>query len=71
MATHVELYEALKPHLGDQAARMIAEVVPPAANLATKEDIQALRADIFRWGLTFFVPMWVAVIALVVDLLRT
>ena len=69
MATHVELYEALKPHLGTEAAQMIAEVVPPAANLATKEDIQALRADIFRWGLTFFVPMWLAVIALVVELL--
>ena len=69
MATHVELYEALKPHVGIEAARMIADVVPPASNLATKEDIQALRADIFRWGLTFFVPMWLAVIALVVELL--
>jgi hypothetical protein len=67
----VELYEALKPHLGTEAAQMIAEVVPPAANLATREDIQALRADIFRWGLLFFVPLWAGVwgvlIVLVLD----
>ena len=69
MATHVELYRALEPHIGTEAAQMIADVVPPSANLATKEDIQALRADLFRWGLTFFVPMWLAVIALVVEML--
>jgi hypothetical protein len=71
VATHVELYEALKPHLGPIAAQMIAEVVPPAAHLATKEDIQALRADIFRWGLLFFVPLWAGVwgtlVVLVID----
>ncbi len=71
VTTHVQLYEALKPHVGTEAAQMIADVVPPASNLATKEDIQSLRADLFRWGLTFFVPMWLAVIALVVELLRT
>ena len=66
----VELYEALKLHIGREAAQMIAEVVPPAANIATKEDIQSLRADIFKWGLTFFVPMWATTIALVVEMLR-
>jgi len=65
---HVELYEALKPHIGQQAAGMFAEVVPPAANLATKEDIQSLRADIYRWGLTLVVPMWASVLAMVVAL---
>lgn len=69
VATHVELYRALEPVVGEQAAQMIADVVPPASNLATKEDIQALKADLFRWGLTFFVPMWLAVLALVVDIL--
>jgi hypothetical protein len=69
LATHVELYEALKPHIGAEAAQMIAEVVPPATHLATKEDIQALRADLFKWGLTFFVPMWLAVLGLVVNLI--
>ena len=71
VATHVELYEALKPHVGREAAQMIADVVPPVSNIATKEDIQALRADIFKWGLAFFVPLWLGVwgtlIALLVD----
>ena len=44
MSTHVELYEALKPHLGTEAAQMIAEVVPPAGELATKNDIMRLEA---------------------------
>jgi len=37
--THVQLYEALKPTLGEDAARLMAEVVPPAENLATKADL--------------------------------
>ena len=37
--THVQLYEALKPTVGEDAARLMAEVVPPAENLATKADI--------------------------------
>ena len=61
MATHVELYKALEPHVGQEAAQMIADAVPPAANIATKEDIQALRGDIFKWGLAFFVPLWLGV----------
>lgn len=40
MATsHVELYEALKGPIGPKAAQMIADVVPPAAELATKTDV--------------------------------
>jgi hypothetical protein len=74
VATHVELYEALKPHVGREAAQMIADVVPPASNLATKDDIQALRGDIFKWGLVFFVPLWLGVwgtlAALAVQLVR-
>jgi hypothetical protein len=73
----VELYEALKPYVGVQAAQMIADVVPAAEHLATKQDvhmvlaeIRGLEARIFRWGLTFFVPMWAATIALYVDLIR-
>ncbi|HYZ91140.1 MAG TPA: hypothetical protein VFA34_01960 [Actinomycetota bacterium] len=66
----VELYEALKPHVGQEAAQMIAEVIPPAANIATREDIQSLRADIFKWGLTFYVPMWATTIALVIEMIR-
>lgn len=42
--TNVELYEALKPSIGEEAARMIAEVVPPTRDLATKRDVDALGA---------------------------
>jgi hypothetical protein len=67
VVTHVALYEALKPHVGEKAAEMIAEVVPPASHLATKEDIQALRADIFKWALGLTVTMWLAVFTLVIE----
>jgi len=45
MTTHIELYEALKPHVGDEGARLISEVVPAAENLATRTDLQDLRAE--------------------------
>lgn len=44
MTTNVQLYEALKPHVGQEAAGMIAEVVPPARDLATKQDIAEVRS---------------------------
>ena len=44
--TNVALYEALKPTIGEEAARMIAEVVPPTRDLATKGDVAALVHDI-------------------------
>jgi hypothetical protein len=44
--THVELYEALRPHVGDEAARMMAEVIPPSADLATKLDIGEVRREV-------------------------
>lgn len=44
--TNIELYEALKRDLNEDAARMIAEVVPPAANVATKSDIAELKAEL-------------------------
>ena len=69
MTSHVELYRALEPHVGKEAAQMIADVVPPAANVATKEDIQALRADIFRWGLAAVLPVWIAVWGTLITLL--
>ena len=77
--TNIELYEALKKELSEESARMIAEVVPSAGELATKGDIAGLaqridqlEARMFRWTLTFFVPLWAgvfgALIALVVKL---
>jgi hypothetical protein len=38
--TNVALYEALKPSIGEDAARMIAEIFPPASDLATKSDLR-------------------------------
>ncbi len=43
MATNVELYEALKPSIGTEAAKMIAEVVPPTRELATRADVESAR----------------------------
>jgi hypothetical protein len=46
VTTHVELYRALEPHVGEEAAQLIADAVPPAANLATKEDLAGATADL-------------------------
>ena len=46
--TNIALYEALKVELSEDAARMIAEVVPAASDLATKLDVNELRTDIAR-----------------------
>ncbi len=43
--SNIELYEALKRDLNEDAARMIAEVVPKASDVATKGDIAALKTD--------------------------
>jgi hypothetical protein len=73
--TNIELYEELKKSVTEEAARMIAEVVPNADDLATKSDIArlegefaAVRTDIARLGeslsdrmLRYFVPLWIAV----------
>ena len=77
MATNLELYEALKRTLDEDAARMIAEVIPVASDIATKADIQGthdainrlerridrLEADLMRRTLAFFMPLWIAVLA--------
>ena len=50
--TNIELYEELKKTVSEDAARMIAEVVPKAEDLATKGDIERLatatKGDIDR-----------------------
>lgn len=37
--THVELYEALKPEIGEVAAAVIANAFPAASDLSTKSDL--------------------------------
>ncbi len=47
--SHVELYEALKGSgITEDAARLIADVVPPARDLASRSDVIALDAKIDR-----------------------
>ena len=82
MVTNVKLYEILKPTLGEEAAMAVAEILPAASNLATKDDIAELgqriaevnqrfaelETRILRWTFTFFVPLWAAVLATLVAL---
>lgn len=48
MATSVELYEALKDKLGQRGARMLADTVPIAADVATRADIERLELTVDR-----------------------
>jgi hypothetical protein len=44
--SNVELYEALKPSVGEEAARLIAEVVPGAEQLSTKHDLFVTKSEL-------------------------
>ncbi len=44
--TNIELYEALKKDVSEESARMIAEVVPKAGDLATKAYIDTKIAEL-------------------------
>ena len=77
---NLELFEALKQTLNEDAARMIAEVVPQAEDLATthyidmkveglNRRIDQLESRMFRWVLAFFAPMWIAILAAIITLL--
>jgi hypothetical protein len=69
--TNVELYEALKRSIPEEAARLIAEGYPRAADQATKADISGVLAEIAglrgeikavarvqNWMLGLFVPLF-------------
>ncbi len=67
MAMYVELYEALKPTVGEDAARMIAEVLPPAKDIATRSDIERVLSKMhaentrtIKWLIGVSLPMWAA-----------
>ena len=75
--SHVELYEALKGSIPDEAARLIAEAFPAARDLATKPYIDQkfaeVRAEIhiestrtMRWMIGLFVPVWAATLGTLV-----
>jgi hypothetical protein len=46
--SHVELYEALKGSVGEKAARMIAEIVPVAADVVRKQDLAEAVSTLIR-----------------------
>jgi hypothetical protein len=66
---NIELYEALKGDISEKAAKMIAEVVPQASDLATKADIKDLEAKLLRFTLAFFMPLWIAMLGTLLALL--
>lgn len=73
MATGLELYEALKPSVGEEAARMIAEVLPFSDRLVTKADLDArlgqMEARMFRWMLGFFATLYLGMAGMIVTML--
>jgi hypothetical protein len=81
MTTGLELYEALKPTIGEEAAKMIAEALPMTDRVATKADVDGLRADLaskadlhamearmFKWTLGFFATLWLGNAGMIVTL---
>ena len=77
MTTGLELYEALKPTIGEEAARMIAEALPMTDRVATKADLEdvarkgdlhAMEARLFRWMLGFFATLWLGNAGLIVTI---
>ena len=51
--TQVQLSEALKPHVGEEGAKLIAEVFPSSDELITKEFLRAelseFKAEMRSW----------------------
>lgn len=43
MTTNLELYEVLRKHMDDDAAKAIAGALPPSGEIATKGDIERLH----------------------------
>lgn len=70
-----ELYEALKPTVGTEAARMLVESLPEPDELAKKVDldrlenkIDSLESKILNRLLTLFVPTWLGIYGVLVAL---
>ena len=69
MTTNLELYDTLRKHLHEEAARVFAETIPSTDQLATRNDILFLKAEfeaamhrmeaaMYRWMLTFFATLF-------------
>jgi hypothetical protein len=81
MATGLELYEALKPTVGEEAAKMIAEALPMSERIATKSDLErlaehfdqkldaklsALESRIYQRMLTFNITLFLGLAGMIV-----
>lgn len=77
MTTNVEFYRGLRKHLPDEAAKMIAEALPLAEQVATKADLDLLEerlsrkvsdevATLLRYMLAFFAPLWLGLAGMIV-----
>ena len=57
MSTKIELYQRLRKHIPDEAARLIVEEMPSESELATREDLHnteaALREDLHNTEAAF------------------
>lgn len=63
--SQVELYDALKGHVGEEGARLIAESLPVGDEIVTTGILRAefaeFKAEMRGWMLGFFVPLWIGV----------
>jgi hypothetical protein len=70
--TNIELYEELKKTLTDDAARMIAEVVPKGDDIVTVDVLDRrllelksyIDSRMTRFMLAGFIPIWAAMFAM-------
>ena len=69
----IELYEILKPKIGEKEARTLVEYIETKVDrkleekkdvLATKEDIANLRADIIKWMFLFWIGQLASLLAI-------
>jgi hypothetical protein len=70
VATNLERYEILKRHMAEEAARVIAEALPLAEQVVTKDYLDArlgkLEASMHRWILTFMATQWLGLAGMIV-----
>lgn len=70
MTTNLERYEVLKRHMHEEAARVIAETLPIAEQVVTKDYLEArlgrLESSMHRWMLTFLATQWLGFAGIIV-----
>jgi len=76
----IELYEILKPKIGEKEARTLVEYIETKVDrkleekkdvLATKEDIANLRADIIKWMFLFWIGQLASLLAILQIFFKT